>query len=185
MAIGVALAYLWFYDGAPYGWVYEASEVLRGRWDDTFGTRRVYIWRHVLEGIRLEALLLGTGPDTLGHWPIPPFTRYVEATGVTVTAGIDAAHNEYLQILATGGLLSLLAYLGALGVAAVNWVRYPENQVAAVAGAGVLFYCVQALFGISQFIVSPLLWACLGVLICAQRRDVCVELTEVGYEKDE
>ena len=163
-----ALFALWRYSGAPTGMVYEASQILQGNWDDTFGTRRIYIWRNVLELLRLETLLLGTGPDTLGHWPIPPFTRYLEDFGITITSGIDAAHNEYLHILATGGLLSLLAYLGALLVAAVHWVRKPQNALSAVAGTGVLFYAIQAFFGISQFLVAPFFWACFGVLLYAQ-----------------
>ena len=163
-----ALLYLLLYSGESAGMLYEASQVLRGNWDDTFGTRRVYIWRHVLAGIRWETLLLGTGPDTLGYWPIPHFSRYIEELGITVTSGIDAAHNEYLHILATGGLLSLLAYLGALVIAAVHWFRNPDNALSAVAGAGVLFYLIQAFFGISQFLAAPFFWACLGVLLYAQ-----------------
>ena len=172
LAIIVSAAlFLWFYSGEPSGLLYEASQVLRGRWDDGFGTRRVYIWRNVLELIRWETFLLGTGPDTLGHWAIPPFTRELEALGITLTSNIDAAHNEYLHILATGGLLSLLAYLGALFFAAVNWIRRPENALSATAGAGVLFYGIQALFGISQFLAAPFYWACLGVLLYTQRSD--------------
>lgn len=165
--IAAALTYLWHYSGDS-GLLYEASQILRGNWDDTFGTRRVYIWRNVLERIHWSTLLLGTGPDTLGFWDIPPFSRYDEHLGITITMRIDAAHNEFLHILATGGLLSLLAYLGALVCAAVSWIRQPDNAGSAVAGAGVLFYGIQSLFGISQFITAPFLWTCLGILLWTQ-----------------
>ena len=166
--ICAAFGYLRTYSGES-GMLYEASQILRGNWDDTFGTRRIYIWRNVLEHIRWETLLLGTGPDTLGYWPIPPFTRDV-AEGVTVVSIIDAAHNEPLHILATGGLLSLIGYLGALVFAAAAWIRRPENALSAVAGAGVLFYVIQAFFGISQFITAPFFWACLAILLYAQKQ---------------
>ena len=162
-----ALTVLWRYSGES-GMLYEAAEIMRGNWDPTFGTGRIYIWRSVLEHIRWETLLLGTGPDTLGFWDIPPFTRFDERLGVTIVTSIEAAHNEYLQILATGGLLSLLAYLGALFFAAVRWIRHPENALSAMAGAGILFYGIQAFFGISQFITAPFFWACFGILLYAQ-----------------
>ena len=167
LAICLAVLYLWFYRGESSGMIYEASEVLHGSWDDTFGSRRVYIWRSVLGRVS-ENLLFGTGPDTLGHWDIAPFTRYSEELGTTLTARIDAAHNEYLQILACTGLLSLLCYLGALMYTAVKWFRAPDNSLSAVAGTGVLFYCVQAFFGISMPITAPFFWAGLAVLVYSQ-----------------
>ena len=167
--ICVASIYLWSYKGESSGFIYEASEMLHGRWDDTFGTRRVYIWRNVLEGVRGN-LLFGTGPDTLGFWDIDPFTRYNEHLGWVVTTSIDAAHNEYLHILACSGLIPLLCYLAALACLVSKWFRSPKNKLSAIAGAGVLFYCIQALFGISMSITAPFLWAGLAVLINSQRR---------------
>ena len=168
-SICFALITLWQYSGQPVGMIYEASQVLRGNWDDDFGTGRVFIWRSVLEAIQWSTLLLGTGPDTLGYWGIY-FSRYDEHLGVTLFANTDAAHNELLHILATGGLLSLLAYLGALLFAAVNWIRYPENPISAVAGAGVLFYVIQAFFGISQSISAPFFWTCFAILLYTQKK---------------
>ena len=167
-AIAAAFVYLWFYPGEPGGMVYEASQVLRGNWNDDFGTRRVFIWRNVLENITLRTLWLGTGPDTLAHWEnIPNFVRLTETRNfITV---IDAAHNEPLHILATGGLLSLLPYLAAIVVAGINWYRRPDNSLMAVAGAGVLFYVIQAQFGISQFLAAPFFWACFGVMLYGAR----------------
>ena len=165
--ICVALLYLWRYPGES-GMLYEASQVLRGNWDDTFGTRRVYIWRNVLEHIRWETLLLGTGPDTLGYWDDLSMSRYIGEYTVIV-GNVDAAHNEFLHILATGGLLSLVSYFGALALAAINWIRHPNNTLSAVAGTGILFYVIQSLFGISQFFTAPFFWACLGILLYAQK----------------
>ena len=159
-----AALYLWLYSGESSGMIYEASEVLRGRWDDNFGTRRVYIWRNVMSGVS-ENLLLGTGPDTLGFWGIAPFTRYSEELGRLFVAEIDAAHNEYMHILACTGLFSLLSYLGALGLAAVKWFRFSDNPLCAVSGAGVLFYCIQAFFGISMNAIAPLFWIVFAVTI--------------------
>ena len=167
LIILAAALYLRLYSGESSGMVYEASEILRGRWDDSFGTRRVYIWRNVLGGVGGN-LLLGTGPDTLGYWAIEPFTRYSEELGTTLTTRIDAAHNEYLHILACVGLLPLLCYLGAIASTIFKWFRTSENKLSAIAGAGTLFYSIQAFFGISMFITAPLFWAVLAVLIYSQ-----------------
>ena len=158
------LVYLWFYTGESGGMVYQISQILRGRWEDGFGSNRVFIWRNVLERITWRNLLLGTGPDTLGYWDIPYFYR-VDDAGRTFVTNIDAAHNEFLHIFATGGLLSLLAYLGVIITVTVNWYRFPKNKLSAIAGAGVLFYLIQSFFGISQFISAPFFWGCLGVLV--------------------
>ena len=173
LAVCSALVFLWLYDGdaGSGGMIYEASETLHGRWENSFGSWRGYIWQGVAAGITPQGLLLGTGPDTLGYWIIPSIAQYSEELGATVVShfGIDAAHNEYLHILATQGLLSLLCYLGALACAAVQWFRNPGNRLSAVAGAGVIFYCIQAFFGISTCITAPFFWTVLAVLIYSQK----------------
>lgn len=163
--ICTALFYVFFFGWRHTGMIFEASEVLRGRWDDSFGTSRIFIWRNVLERITLGNLLFGTGPDTLGFWNIEPFTRYCDRLGTVLTARIDAAHNVYLHILATMGLPAVLSYLAAIAVAMRKWFLSPCNQVSAIAGAGVLFYCIQAFFGISSPVTDPFFWACFGVLV--------------------
>ena len=175
LVICLALIFLWFYNGDADsgGMIYEASEALHGRWEDSFGSWRGYIWRGVLSGITPSRLWLGTGPDTLGHWIIPSSTRYNEELGATVVSriDIDAAHNEYLHILATGGILSLLCYLCAIVSAIVQWYRNPDNKLSAVAGACVIFYCIQAFFGISMCITAPFFWTGLAVLILAENKN--------------
>ena len=162
-AIGLVLVYLWLYSGEPRGMVYEASQVLRGNWEDTFGTRRVFIWRNVLERVNRRVFLIGTGPDTLGYWDIPHFYRVDDAGRVFIT-NIDAAHNELLHIFISSGVFALLAYLGAVVLALANWIRRPGDVLSAVAGAGVLFYMIQGMFGISQFISAIFFWVCFGIL---------------------
>ena len=96
----------------------ELHEIMHGNIDDSFGTSRIYIYRNILERVPFH-LLLGTGPDTIGHMDIEPFQRYDAERGVMVTARIDTAHNEFLNVLACQGILALGAYLAfALGVMA-------------------------------------------------------------------
>jgi len=159
------MIYLYFFGYQHNGMIYEASQILRGRWDDSFGSSRVYIWRSVLEAIELQNLLFGTGPDTLGYWQIESFTRYSEEFGVMWVTNIDAAHNEYIHILATLGLFAFISYIGALIFMIIKWFRFPDNKLSAVSGAGVLFYSIQAFFGISMPIVAPFFWVCVAILV--------------------
>lgn len=96
----------------------ELHEIMHGNIDDSFGTNRIYIYRNILERVPSH-LLLGTGPDTIGHMDIEPFQRYDAERGVMVTARIDTAHNEFLNVLACQGIAALCAYVAfALGVMA-------------------------------------------------------------------
>lgn len=158
------LVFLYLYGGRLGGFLYEASEVLHGRWKDEFGSSRVFIWRHVLELVP-ERLLLGGGPDTLGLRMEVGFERYDEALGMVIRSSIDDAHNEYLNILVNQGLLALLCYLAMLGRAAVLWVKAAvRDPAAAICGGAVLGYCIQAFFGITSPISAPYFWIALALL---------------------
>lgn len=153
------------------GFLYEASEILHGNFNDQFGSGRIFIWRNVLEVVR-ERPLLGGGPDTLGLRTDAAFERYDETLGILIRSKVDTAHNEYLNILVNQGLPALLSYLAALILAAVRWVKTaPENPTAAICGGAVLAYCIQAFFGISSLITAPYFWIALACLLAADRGD--------------
>ena len=165
LAVGLIYAY-----GERFGGLFgEISAVLHGRWDDSFGSSRIYIWRKTWELVP-ERLWFGGGPDTLGLRTDALFTRTDDALQMQITSSIDTAHNEYLNLLVNNGLLALLAYLAALGFALVAWIRKAHrNPVAAICGAAVLAYAVQAFFGISSPINAPFFWSSLGLLIGSSR----------------
>lgn len=150
---------------------HELHMLLHGQASPSFGSGRLYIWSQVLERIP-EHPLLGTGPDTMLCTQFAPFTRYDPQLDYTITAQIDSAHNEYLNILYHQGIVSLAAYLGVLGILAAGWVfTAPKDSSAAILGAGVLGYCIQALFGISCPLTAPFFWLALGLLAGQVRRN--------------
>lgn len=161
-AAGLALVYV--LGGRLEGFLYEASEVLHGRWQDEFGSSRVFIWRHVWELVP-QRLLLGGGPDTLGLRMEVGFERYDEALGMVIRSSIDNAHNEYLNILVNQGLAALVCYLALLARSGAGWLRTAgRDPAAALWGGAVLGYCIQAFFGISSPISAPYFWIALGLL---------------------
>lgn len=153
------------------GTVYELQQVLRGNWQDNFGSGRVRIWRQVLARIP-ERPLLGFGPDTMSACGISGYFWYHAESDTTIPLMVDAAHNEYLNILFHQGLPALLAYLGALAVTAVHWLRSREPLSAAL-GASLLCYLIQAFFGFSMCHTAGLFWLMWALLerIHIQKRE--------------
>ena len=147
------------------GFVYEASQIMHGNLDDSFGSGRIYIWRKSLELVDGH-LLFGGGPETMGLRTDAYFERYDEDLGVLIQSFVDTAHNEYLNILVNQGLLALLFFMGALIVSAIQWGKLaPDNPGVAVCGGAVLCYCIQAFFGISSLITAPFFWITLAILV--------------------
>ena len=168
LALGLALllllglAALFFLDPGA-GLLHELHELLRGHWDPAFGSGRLHIWSEVLRRVP-ERLLLGAGPDTMLLAELEPFTRLDEATGRTLVARIDVAHNEYLNVLYHQGLPALLCYLALLALLARCRLREArERPLAAMLGSAALCYALQAFFGFSTCIVSPLFWLALAL----------------------
>lgn len=146
------------------GTLHQMHELLHGHWEADFGSGRLYIWRETLKLVP-QNLWLGTGPDTLAAALHASFSRQTGGTGLNIAAVVDAAHNEYLNILACQGLPALLSYLAALALSAAAWIRRgAENPKAAVAGSVLLCCCIQAFFGISMCITAPYFWLALGLL---------------------
>ena len=160
IGLASALLILWHFDFG--GMLHEWHELLHGNFDGSFGSGRIHIWRSVLHEVPSH-FWLGTGPDTMLRASLAPFERFDAARGVTVVAQIDVAHNEFLNILFHQGVFALLAYLGALLSVAVRCLR--SHNVAAIAlGTAVLCWCVQALFGFSMFVTTPLFFLALALL---------------------
>ena len=161
---------VYFLGGRMGGFLYEASELMHGRWSDDFGSGRLYIWRNVMELVP-EHPLFGGGPDTLGLRTDAAFERYDETLGILIHSTIDTAHNEYLNILINQGSFGLLTYVAILMASAVRWLTLArKNLTVAVCGCAVLGYCIQAFFGISSPISTPYLWMALALLNADDRQ---------------
>lgn len=158
---GFLVVYL--HPSLPDGFLQQAHEVLHGHWDDSFGSGRLYIWRQAFSLIP-EAPLFGGGPDTLAFRGLEGFSRYNETLDQMVYSYIDAAHNEYLNILVNQGLLAFLAYGAFLCALVCRWWKQSKHDCAALGGGSALFYLLQAFFNISMCLTTPYLWIALAVL---------------------
>ena len=165
----LAVLFLVFLFDFGNGTLHELHALLHGEWDDAFGTGRLFIWRNVLALVS-ERPLFGGGCDTLGQRMTAEFQRYDAETGVMYRASIDTAHNEYLNILVNEGALALAAYLGALFLSFIAFLREnSKNAVTAVCGAAMLGYSIQAFFGMRMCITAPFFWLFWGLLLASLR----------------
>ena len=165
VAVLVFLAAIYCAGAQLLGSLHELSQIMHGNFDDNYATGRLYIWKNTLPLVP-EHIILGGGPDTLSMRLDAGFSRFNEAIGQTVTSSIDAAHNEYLNVLVDQGIIALIFYTAALLALAWHWIRKSDRRpVAAVCGSAILAYCIQAFFGISCLVSAPYLWIVVGIMI--------------------
>ena len=162
----IILAFLVFiYCNAPSeGMLHEISEILHGNIDESFGSGRIRIWKNVISEIP-DSPILGKGPDTMQEEKFPPFERFYPARNKVMRAGIDVAHNEFLNILYHQGVLGLLAYSGFVFFVLRAWYKNRNDALILALGSSVICYLVQSFFTFSMCISAPYFWICAALIV--------------------
>ena len=142
--------------------LWELSEVLHGRPQDSFGSERLGIWRLTLEMARKD-LLFGTGPDAF--WYAMP--QFMLETGQQVLwQSFDTPHNMLLAVLSGSGIPALILYLALMLTVLVPCLRAHRRDPWALAlAAGLTAYQLEGMFTFSICLVSPMFWAMLGIAV--------------------
>ena len=136
---------------------------------------RLLLWRTALAEIP-ERPLLGFGPDALG--PVYDVSLSAEYREFEPTARIDKAHNEFLNVATTTGLVGLFAYLTVILLfVQVAWSSLAERDIdqrdrrlkaeGAALTAGILGYLTAVQFSFSQVEVSVFFWLALALAVLA------------------
>ena len=152
------------------GFFYEFSEFLKGNGQPHFGSGRLSIWSPALKAAE-NNLFFGTGPDTFRYLGLK--FEWLRPDGSVSTQYITAAHNDYLNILVSQGLLALISYLAMLFILAVRFCRSSSVGVI-LCGCFVFVFAVQLFFGISMPVNMPFFWLALAAvngLKCPQKVD--------------
>ena len=142
----------------------EATEIAKGNLDDSYGTKRMYIWKRTVE-IVPKHIWHGVGVDS--------FHKAFDGKALirkTKTKAIiyDKAHNEYLQLLITQGIFSLIAYLSLCGYVLFCGLHRSIKHNELYLVLPVIGYLVQAFFNISVIEVAPIFWLAMG-LCCGKK----------------
>jgi O-antigen ligase len=132
---------------------------------DVSVTTRLMMWRDTIPMI-MDRPLLGYGPDNFAE----PFERYEgeDLRAFFPDEYIDKAHNEFLQVAATTGLLGLAAYLWVFVSYFRNAYRSGGWPLLALAG-GVLAYILQLQTAFTTMAFGITFWAILGVSVAVMR----------------
>lgn len=145
----------------------EATEVAKGNLDDSYGTKRMFIWKKTVEIIP-QHFWHGVGVDSFHKaFDGKALTRKKEIENKTIL--YDKAHNEYLQLLITQGIFALVVYVWLYGYVIFCGLKrsFKYNEIYLV--LPIIGYLVQAFFNISVIEVAPFFWMALG--LCAGRVD--------------
>jgi putative inorganic carbon (HCO3(-)) transporter len=130
----------------------EVKEISTGNLNESYGTNRVHIWKETIKVVP-KNIYFGVGIDNFlnafGDEPLKSERGRM----------IDKAHNEYLQILITEGIFTLIAYLIFLISICLKGLKMNSIYLIPVFG-----YLVQAFFNISVIEVAPLLYILMGFI---------------------
>jgi O-antigen ligase len=131
------------------------------RFSESWGTDRGKIWMFALrvyEKLPFVQQLFGASSGALFHADAvsPLFSD----------AGLDAAHNEYLQYLITNGALGLASYLATLAFAIrAGILRTRTEPIYRGLTLAVVAYAAQATVNIAQPMTTPILFVLIGILV--------------------
>ena len=137
----------------------EIVEISKGNFDDHFGTDRLYVWKETMK-IVPKYILTGVGIDN--------YYYAFDGKPLTIYNGMiqyDKVHNEYLQILVTQGIFSLLSYLILYVIIVINGIKDSFKNKEVYLLLPIIGYLVQAFFNISVIEVAPLFYISLGLLV--------------------
>ncbi len=133
---------------------------------------RLIIWNAMVNMIAARPLL-GYGPDTLSLI----YPKYIPAEFRVLEPGarVDKAHNEFLQVATTIGIIGLGVYLWLIpsffwvGFRALRKIEDHYHYFLLVGLlSGLIGYLIQLQFSFSQLDVAPIFWVLLGLAIAIQ-----------------
>lgn len=142
----------------------QIVDVLHGKINDSYGTGRIFIWKNALR-VSPKYLLHGVGIDRFAY-------AFGDSPLILPDTGnyVDKAHNEYLQILITEGIFTLITYLILLFTIIKNGFKnINKNEITAALLLCVLAYIIQAFFNISVTRVAPYFFIFMGLLYTREK----------------
>ena len=119
---------------------------------DNYGSGRFTIWENTMK-IVPKYFWLGSGIDNFGY----VYNKQ------DVGSYCDKAHNEYLQILVTEGIFTLITYLSLLFNLFIDGIK-SKNKLVWVLLMSFIGYAVQAFLNISSVLVAPIYFIIMGML---------------------
>lgn len=156
------------------GAVHTSSLLEKLRITREWGNYRGYIWLKTVDyynGLPLFQKLFGTGPDTTYQIYQQICT---ESFLTDYGSYFDNAHNEYLQLLLTHGIIGLGAYVGWIFLSIIKCMQKGKEDAKFTAIAfAILAYMAMALVGIQMI-------TCMGIVVVLLGFGRCESTLETG-----
>lgn len=154
---------------------------------------RAYVWSRTFPMLK-DTFFVGYGPDTFElYYPYHDYVGKVQA-GLNSTRRIEKPHNQYLQTAVNTGVISMLAFIAAVGIYLLSSLSLFRRQMEhaenpyflygmACIGA-VISYSISALANDSIVAVAPIFWVIMGIgMACFNRIFGLASMTNAGTGK--
>ena len=141
------------------GFIHELHSIMRGNFDDSFGTYRMFLIKRTIKMINMNHILLGSGVDTFYIiFTNNYFNDLVKQGYVNIN---DSACNIYLTMLINTGILGLSSFILFI-MSIFNLIRKNKNIISICLLITILSYLIQGLFNIEVVIVTPIFYTLLS-----------------------
>jgi len=134
--------------------------------NEAWGNHRGFNWRMAFRALQradIKDMLIGTGPDTFAG--AMDTYCYEEVLAYWHGTQLACAHNEWLNMLVTGGILGLAAYFGIFASAFRRGLTIAEREPAVVPFmAAVAAYIGHNVFCYQQCVCTPLIFIMMGII---------------------
>lgn len=129
------------------------------------GSGRAYIWSRTLPLLK-NYLLIGSGADTF--FMIFPHDDYAGKYSSTTLLNIifDKPHSMYFQMIQGTGGVSLIAFLGIIGIyigQVINSNKKEKQLISNAIAAGVIGFLIAGIFNDSSVCTMPMFYGMLGM----------------------
>lgn len=149
---------LYFYNFSS-GFLYEIHMLLHGKFDDEFGTYRVFLWKRTIMLIK-DYPLLGSGPDTFAIRFMARFTDDIIKIGpLTIN---DTAANVYLTMIINIGIVGLTSYLTFI-IYQIKEGTLRMNKYSCILLVAIVCFLIQDFFNLWVVIVTPIFWLLMAI----------------------
>ncbi len=143
--------------------IYQVHDIINNGIQDSTGNYRILIWKESLKKFP-KYYLTGIGIDNFGYLNNGEYFCSPKEC-------FDKAHNEYLQILLTEGLFTLMAYLSFIAFVIIKYKKR-NNKSSHNIGLfyGIIAYLIQAFINISVIQVAPIFYLYVG-FVCSRKEE--------------
>ena len=160
----IALTSLFLYVFAVNVFFSESEQIFAKKWIlfcDEWGTNRGYVWKRSIElffRLPLKSQIFGIGPGEFSHFFEEYFIDSISKFGYY----FEDAHNEFLQLLVTTGIVGVVGYMGMI-ISSIIFCIKEKTDMSIILIAVFLVWVIQGSVNNLSVFVTPYLFVFMGI----------------------